>query len=1152
MAINQQATTTITLNNEQAKRELDELQKKMQRLIDLKKKAEQEGDIEAYKKIDAELKKATREANNYEKQLRDIDSVLRNLSGASLNDLRKAQATLTAQTAKLNRETAEYAQKSAQLKKVKDEIARINAETRATTTTFGRLADGFNKYFAMATAGVAAMAGISFTAKQAVAAYAEFEDRLADVMKTTGLSREAVGQLNEELKKIDTRSSQEELLNLSRIAGKLGISDAQEILGFVKATDQIGVALKEDLGGNVEDAVRELGKLVDIFKLKEELGMESALLKIGSAINELGMASTANEKYLVEFAKRTAGIAPIAGVSVQNILGLAATLDSLGQTSEVSSTAYSQLMTTMSKKTSEFARIARMDLGEFSRLLKEDANEAMIRVFEGLRGNNTGMQELVTALGDIGLEGQRMTSVFGALANNTQTLREQQRLANEAFEEGISLTNEFNVKNTTAQAELDKAKKKFAELRVELGEKLAPAYTSIVSKARLTLEAFSSLITIIEKYGRLILSLTAAIAAYTIATRFNTVAKRENFLQTKLGIALERTYMTVKALLTGQISLATIAQRAWNTAIKANPIGAALAVIIAVAGAIWQYSKNTNEATAARKALNDVEIEARQNIVEQKQKVTDLLAVAQSERMSLEKRKRALELLNQISPEYFGNLTIEKLNTDTAKKAVDNYTESLLRNARVKAAEEKLIELEKQRIEDQLSGVSNQVKWYQTLWNSVSSFGNAASFAGKQASSSLDNAKKSQEEYNQQVKALTDFIGKNKDNTLSAILGGDDEEDKTVDELFGTPEQRAAAQEKLLKFLEETDEKMRFEIQRYFREAGEGAMEAFFEAIDKKRDEYKNIFDQFKLKPEETNDVDVDYALEKFRETEQGKLNELNARLQARKISEQQYQEEVSKITRENEEKRLNLKEEKAEDAQKLANIGANFIYSLMDLELEKAGENEEKKKQIRKKYANVQFLVTAAQIVADTAGSIMKGFKELGPIAGAIAAAILGATGAIQLGIANAQRQKIQGYAEGGYTGPGAKNEPAGIVHKGEWVAPKDMVSSPVTGPIITILESMRRKNIQINTETIQNMTTRGYQSGGLAAPSGAFADLVARVNDTRRTNVWEINDRQNQILEKLAIAVDDLRKWKPKVYTEDIKKGLDTLDTIDKNRGL
>ena len=584
MAIHQQANLTVTLNNEQAKRELEELQVEMKRLIDLRDKAQKAGDLKAYQGFDNQLKKATRQARSYERQLFDVNKALRDLSGASLNDLLQAKRVLTRQTAELGRETAQYAGKVGQLKLVNAEISRINAATRATSGTFARLGDAFNRYFSLFTAVAASLAGVSLAVRGAVNAYSEFEDRLADVMKTTGLTREEVGRLNEELKKIDTRSSQEELLNLGRIAGKLGITDAREILGFVRATDQIGVALKEDLGGNVEDAVRELGKLVDIFQLKDEYGMEQSLLKVGSAINELGMASTANEAYLVSFAKRTAGIAPIAGVSIQNILGLAATLDSLGQTSEVSSTAYSKLMTTMSKKTAEFAAIARMDLLEFSRMLREDANEAMIRVFEGLKGNSAGLEALVASLGEIGLEGARVTSVFGALANNTHILRNQQKLSNDAFREGISLTQEFGVKNNTAQAQIDKARKKFAEVRIELGEKLQPAYASIISKARLMLNGISAVIDILEKYGKAMVVAGSAIAAYTVAIHAKT-----------LGM---KAYQVATAA-------ATVTTRGFNAVIRANPIGLLVSLLTAAATAFILYRDKARGSRQEQDELNE-------------------------------------------------------------------------------------------------------------------------------------------------------------------------------------------------------------------------------------------------------------------------------------------------------------------------------------------------------------------------------------------------------------------------------------------------------------------------------------------------------------------------------------------------------------------
>ena len=160
MAINQQANLTVTLNNEQAKRELAELQAEMKRLIDLRDKAQQAGDLKLYKQLDAQLKKATREARNYEKQLADVNTVLKNLSGASINELRKAQQTLTAQTARLNRETTEYAQKTAQLKMVRDELSRIQSETRSVSSRMERMANTFNNYFQIIAAGAAAFAGL--------------------------------------------------------------------------------------------------------------------------------------------------------------------------------------------------------------------------------------------------------------------------------------------------------------------------------------------------------------------------------------------------------------------------------------------------------------------------------------------------------------------------------------------------------------------------------------------------------------------------------------------------------------------------------------------------------------------------------------------------------------------------------------------------------------------------------------------------------------------------------------------------------------------------------------------------------------------------------------------------------------------------------
>ncbi|NCC33480.1 MAG: phage tail tape measure protein [Chloroflexia bacterium] len=210
-----------------------------------------------------------------------------------------------------------------------------------------------------------------------------------------------------------------------------------------------------DLGGDVEESVNQLGKLTEIFKLKQEFGTEQALLKVGSAINSLGAASTANEGYMVEFAKRVAGVAPQADISIQKVLGLAATLDQLGQTSEVSSTVFAAVIPDMFKDTGKYAQIAGMGVDEFAKLLKVDANQAFIAFLNGLNGNNAGLGEMATKLDGLGLEGKRSISVLGVLAANTDLLRQQQQLANVEFARGTSLTQEYNTKNNNAQAELD-------------------------------------------------------------------------------------------------------------------------------------------------------------------------------------------------------------------------------------------------------------------------------------------------------------------------------------------------------------------------------------------------------------------------------------------------------------------------------------------------------------------------------------------------------------------------------------------------------------------------------------------------------------------------------------------------------------------------
>src|SRR5690606_8130529 len=261
--------------------------------------------------------------------------------------------------------------------------------------------------------------------------------------------------LNEKFKKMDTRTASNELLGLAEVAGKLGYSSERDVEGFVRAADKIGVALGEDLGG-VEESVNSLGKLVNIFKLGEEFELEDALLKVGSAINTLGAEGTAAEKNLIDFANRMAGVAPAAKISLPTVLAYGAVMDELGQSMESSSTAIGQFIVGMGVDIPKYAKIAQMSVDDFSKLLNTDANEALLRVLENSKTAGGGIQALATNMGILDVSGARGIAALGAMADNIDLVRTRMDTATESFDEGTSVLDEFNVKNTNLAANLEK------------------------------------------------------------------------------------------------------------------------------------------------------------------------------------------------------------------------------------------------------------------------------------------------------------------------------------------------------------------------------------------------------------------------------------------------------------------------------------------------------------------------------------------------------------------------------------------------------------------------------------------------------------------------------------------------------------------------
>lgn len=710
--INANATVTLTVNGKQAQNMLEQLKRQASDLEDKITKAAAAGDKVQLKKFQRELKQTRRQIGQIESATQGVENVLKRLDKASPKELNRTLKELKRSLNGIERGTDEWNKQCESIKRVKAEIANVNEELRETEKENVGLVDrinGFVDKWGNIIAGVAAVGtGLVLAGRKAVNAFAEMDAEMANVRKFTGLADDEVKELNEDFKKMDTRTSREDLNKLAEEAGRLGKSSKEDVLGFVKAADQINVALDE-LG---EGATLTLSKLTNIFGDEARLGTEKSLLAVGSVINDLSQNCTASAGYLAEFGKRMAGVGAQAGMTIPQIMAFAAVLDSQGQACEMSATALSQLIMNLFKEPSKIAKATGMDLDELNKALKRSTNEGLLMLLQKLKelGN---MDVLAPVFKNMGENGARASQVLATLAGNVEMVKWQQEQATQSFEDATSVTNEFNVQNSTVEAELDKARKRVTELAIELGEKLMPVMKHVISTTTLTLKAMSTTIDFLARNKEAIIVLTSMVAAYTIAVKANAIALKAQAAWHAVckGTAIAY-HAVVNTLQAGHIAFnLVLAKLQGNWARQSSLMvdlkrkglslasgwGILLAAAVALGYGIYKTLSKMNEMSASEKALAEVRQKGQEGIVEEKNKIEALIKVAKDEKLSLDDRQKAVNALNKIIPNYNAQLDATTGKYMENKKALDDYLNSLAKKYELEGAKDLLKEIGKEK-----------------------------------------------------------------------------------------------------------------------------------------------------------------------------------------------------------------------------------------------------------------------------------------------------------------------------------------------------------------------------------------------------------------------------------------------------------------------
>ena len=701
---NEITTVETRINGKQAKAELAEMQQRCKDLQKAYTDAAKAGDKSA-KDIFKELKTARQELRQMQRDVVNVDNVLKNLSKASPKELSTTLRTLTRQLNDVERGSAAWDEQKRKIAAVKAELQKVNAVVGEQEKGWARLKSTVQAWQVGIVAAIGAVTRFVSGIGNSVEAFAAMDHEMTNVQKYTGMTKEQVESLNESFKKMDTRTSREELNKLAQDAGRLGKSSEEDVLGFVRAADQINVAL-DDLG---EGATLTLSKLTGIFGDEAIYGTETALLKVGSVINELSQNCSASAPYIAEFTSRLGGVASQAHMNISQVMGFAAVLDTANAGLEASSTALSQIIVKLYKEPAKFANAAGMDVKKFTELVKTDANAALIELLDTM-SKSGDMSVLAPMLADMGVKGSEAVKTLTTLAGRIDDVKAQQQAAAEAYAEGTSVTKEAAIQNGDYQAQLVKSKKALHELVVELGAKLAPVMTTTNNVLVGLGRALMSVVGWVNQHWRLLVSLTAAVVAYNVAVNLAVIRVKALALWTSTITVLQKAWTAVQmlaasavALLSGNVTRATAAFRVFSGVLKANPIGLLVSVITAAVAGLALLATKTREQSAAQKALNDIKKDAVSKSQDEITKINLLVDAMNDENLSMKERAKAANELNRIIPNYNAQLDATTGKYKANASALKDYVTQLVRKYEIEGAKDKLAAIGKQRAEASLN-----------------------------------------------------------------------------------------------------------------------------------------------------------------------------------------------------------------------------------------------------------------------------------------------------------------------------------------------------------------------------------------------------------------------------------------------------------------
>ncbi len=676
-------------SGEDIKQTMDAIQQKIQQLPAGSKA------VSDLRRQYAQLEQTMKGTRLSQAQINDI--VARSKTGkANINELRQAYKQLEEELNFINTKSETFANRQKELKNLKkvidDATGAANKQGGAWHTALKNL-----------TAYVGMFAVFNQVKTYFVDLFRlnmKFMDQLTDIRKVALSTTDEIANLSRELAKIDTRTSLEELNRIAYAGAKLGIQTqggTMALAGFVRAADQVNVALKEDLG---EEALTSLAKITEVMGLVDKYGVEKAMLKTGSAIFRLAATSTASSDKIVDFSNRMLALGEQAALTTPDILALGSAVDSMALEPEVAATAFGKLVTELRKGTSPIEKSLGIATGSLKKMIESGRGmDAILTIFRRM-GETKNVFALDGLFKDLGSDGARLVKTMVTMAAKNGMLTKAVEESNKAFNEGTAVTVEYNMQQETAMAYMERANNLWEKQFVSSSAAAGPVHDIAKAWFELTKELTSSLGFMTE-------------VKLAIGLIFASVKMLLNILPTLIsmlsmaGLAGAFAYVLdyAQKLSSASASLSVVWAKMVSTFNKlslvkqAGVFGGIIGLLGILVVKLAEYTSSLNQASAGQRVLNEVQEEGKRRAMEEQEQLNRLHNVMKDTSASMKLRIDAMNQLNSAIPGLNAKINTETGAVKENTKAWDANFTRLQKYYELEGARSKLAELGRQKVD---------------------------------------------------------------------------------------------------------------------------------------------------------------------------------------------------------------------------------------------------------------------------------------------------------------------------------------------------------------------------------------------------------------------------------------------------------------------